>query len=371
MMRRLSIAAAASVALMIGIAVHARHAAAQNAEPTIVRVGADGTATIEHGYIPPSSILSDEAKAALTRPTEGPGSGAPPQAQDMADLRRQMNARLQPNVERMRAAYPVDVEETTIGGISVAIVTPRGGVPERNANRVLINAPGGGFRTGIRANGLLVSIPVAHLGGYRVVTILYRQGPEHQFPAATEDFLRVYRALRRDYPAQNIGMFGCSAGGALVTQTVAALLRNNEAAPGAIGVYCAGLGARFDGDSSTFAGLMLETGAPSTPNTPPTAAANVMNAYFAEMDINRSDITPANDPGILARFPPTIFLTGTRDFAMSQAAYGHRRLIAAGVETELLIYDGLGHGFMTNAALPEVREAQTLTSRFYDRYLGR
>jgi acetyl esterase/lipase len=338
-------------------------------QPTSVRVAPDGTAQIDHGVIPPSSILSADARAVLARPTEGPGAPPPPQTDDMNELRRIMNERLQPNVERMRAAYPVDIEEAMIDGISVAIITPRGGVPERNARRVLINAPGGGFRTGIRANGLMVSIPVASLGQFKVVSILYRQGPEHQFPAATDDFLRVYRALQQDYPAQNIGFFGCSAGGALVSQTVAALIRNNEPTPGAIGVYCAGLGARFDGDSASFAGLTLPTSAAPTPSTPP--AGNAMNAYFAGMDINRPDITPANDPAILARFPPTIFLTATRDFAMSQAAVGHRRLLEAGVQSDLLIYDGLGHGFMTNALLPETREGQTLTTRFYDRHLGR
>jgi hypothetical protein len=46
------------------------------------------------------------------------------------------------------------------------------------------------------------------------------------------------------------------------------------------------------------------------------------------------------------------------------AAYSHRRLLMAGVESDLLIYDGLGHGFMTNAALPETREAQQIAVTF-------
>jgi acetyl esterase/lipase len=89
------------------------------------------------------------------------------------------------------------------------------------------------------------------------------------------------------------------------------------------------------------------------------------------MDTNRPDISPANSLEVLAGFPPTIFVTGTRDFAMSAAAYSHRRLREAGVESDLLIYDGLGHGFMTNAALPETRNAQEIAVRFYDRHLGR
>ena len=314
--------------------------------------------------MPPSAILSDEAKAALARPTEGPGATPLPRTADMAETRRLMNNQLQPNVARMREVYPVDVEESTIDGISVAIVTPKGGVPARNRNRVLLNAPGGGFVTGIRANGLLISIPVASLGGFKVVTMLYRQAPEHRFPAATEDMTRVYKALLKTYKPKNVGLFGCSAGGALVAETVGSLIRNNDPTPGVIGIYCAGLGGRFDGDSASYSAILSGVRGAAAPGT-------TTMSYFEGMDVNRADITPANDLAILAKFPPTIFLTGTRDFAMSQAAYGHRRLLEAGVQSDLLIFDGLGHGWMTNPNLPETREAQTITTKFYDRYLGR
>jgi acetyl esterase/lipase len=333
-----------------------------------VTQSADGRMLVRNAPIPTSPIMSLEARQALISapPTEGPGAAPPPETSDMTELRRQMNERLQPNVARMRAAYPVEVEEAMIDGIPVAIITPRGGVPARNRNRVLINAPGGGFRTGIRANGLMVSIPVASLGGFRVVTILYRQGPEFRFPAATEDFTRVYRTLLRNYPARNIGLFGCSAGGALVAESIAHFQQIGLPAPGVAGIYCAGAGAQFDGDSSSFAGLLLPSAQGAA--SPPPGTGPI--AYFEGVDIARPDITPANDLSILARFPPTIFITGSRDFAMSRAAYSHRRMLLAGVESDLLIYDGLGHGFMTNAALPETREAQQIAVRFYDRHLG-
>jgi acetyl esterase/lipase len=212
----------------------------------------------------------------------------------------------------------------------------------------------------------MVSIPVASLGGFRVVTILYRQGPEFRFPAATEDFTRVYRTLLRNYPARNIGLFGCSAGGALVAESIAHFQQIGLPAPGVAGIYCAGAGAQFDGDSSSFAGLLLPSAQGAA--SPPPGTGPI--AYFEGVDIARPDITPANDLSILARFPPTIFITGSRDFAMSRAAYSHRRMLLAGVESDLLIYDGLGHGFMTNAALPETREAQQIAVRFYDRHLG-
>jgi hypothetical protein len=125
---------------------------AQQAE--IRTVASDGTLTLGSATLPLSGFLSDGGKQVLmrTRPTEGPGSPMPPPSDisNMAELRRVYNESLTPNVDHMRAVFPVDIEETTIDGISVAIITPKGGVPAKNRSRLMLNAPGGGFRTGVR-----------------------------------------------------------------------------------------------------------------------------------------------------------------------------------------------------------------------------
>jgi monoterpene epsilon-lactone hydrolase len=339
-------------------------ASAQEGPARKVTIDAEATAHIENATIPLSNVLSEQSRAIVrrSRPTEGPGAARPPETTDIVELRHRMNETLQPNVEHMRALFPVDVEEKTIDGISVAIITPKGGVPARNKNRVIVNAPGGGFRTGIRANGLLISIPVAAVGQFKVVSLLYRQGPEHKFPAATEDFTKVYRAILKQYRPANVGLVGCSAGGALVAQSVAHFQKVGLPRPGVVGIYCSGAGAKWtEGDSAVFAGLTTgnAVGMPPGPN------------YLDSVSADDPAVTPANDLKVLAKFPPTLFATGTRDFAMSSAAYGHRRLLKAGVESDLLIYDGLGHGFMTDPDYPESRELYEIAAKFYDLHLGR
>jgi acetyl esterase/lipase len=238
-------------------------------------------------------------------------------------------------------------------------------VPERNQHRILLNVPGGGFSTGIRANGLFFSIPAASIGQVKVVTALYRQGPEARFPAATEDFMKVYKWALKDHNPKAIGMFGCSAGGALVAQTIAAALLSDMPVPGAAGIYCAGAGARFDGDSNNFSQLLRNGGSTNTTNI----IASRPGQYFDGIDGMQPAASPINDLTLLAKFPPTIFGTGTRDFAMSQAAFAHRQLLKLGVETDLLIYDGLGHGFMTYVDIPEARDFHEITARFFDKHL--
>jgi epsilon-lactone hydrolase len=365
-----------TVALAGVFALGVAHAQQQGPE---IAANPDGTVTVKNAAIPLSGLLSADGKEVLrrTRPTEGPGAPVPlpTNMTDMAELRRVYNENLKPNVDHMREVFPVDIEETTIAGISVAIVTPHGGVPQKNKGRLILNGPGGGFRTGVRGNGLLISIPVAAVMGVKVVSILYRQGPEYQFPAASEDLLKVWDHYTRTYKPQNIGMVGCSAGGSLIAQTTAILIEKGKPTPGALGVYCSGLGAVGMGDSQFF-GTLAITNVPAAARQPAIPAPTPGNSnpernYYTGVDMTQFIVNPTLDEKLLAKFPPTIFFTATRDFAMSGSAYSHRKLLHLNVDSELMVFDGLYHGFMTNPDFPESREGYEIAARFFDKHLGR
>ncbi|MEY4763278.1 MAG: hypothetical protein RLZZ200_3135 [Pseudomonadota bacterium] len=353
------------------------------AQTATTQVMPDGSVVIQNATVPLSPLLSEGGRNVLkrTQPTEGPGAPVPTpeEIQDMRELRRVYNENLKPRVDYMRQVFPVDIEETTIDGIEVAIVTPKGGVPAKNARRLILNGPGGGFRTGVRGNGLMISIPVAATLGVKVVSILYRQGPEFQFPAASEDLLKVWKHYVKKLPARNIGMVGCSAGGSLVSQTTAMLIDAGKPTPGALGVYCSGLGAAGSGDSAFFSSLSISNilaasrQGPAPVNavaTPPVSGANTRN-YYTGVDMNQFIVNPTLDDRKLAKFPPTIFFTATRDFAMSASAYSHWKLLKAGVPSDLMIFEGLYHGFMTNPDFPEAREGYQIAAKFFDTHLGR
>ncbi len=347
-------------------------------------VNPDGSVSVSNALVPLPSLMTDGSKKVLMRakPTEGPGAPVPlpRDIPDMDELRRVYNENLKPVVAHMKEVFPVDIEETTIAGISAAIVTPKGGVPEKNKNRLFLNGPGGGFRTGVRGNGLLISIPVAATLGVKVVTITYRQGPEYQFPAASEDLLKVWDFYTKTYKPQNVGMVGCSAGGSLVTQTTAILIQDGKPTPGVLGVYCAGLGANFGGDSQFFSALSvtnvpsglsqgLGTLAPSA--APPPAASGTGKNYYTGVNMQQFIVNPTLDQKLLAKFPPAIFFTGTRDMAMSGALFGYKNLIKLGIDSQILVYDGLYHGFMTNPDFPEAQEGYKIAAAFYDKHLGK
>lgn len=122
------------------------------------------------------------------------------------------------------------------------------GLSSRKA-RVLINLHGGGFAGCWPGCAELESRPIAFLGQVRVVSVDYRQAPDNKFPAASEDVANVYRALLKTYKPNEIGIYGCSAGGMLTAESVAWFQQHALPTPGAIGIFCAGAG-EFGGDAS-------------------------------------------------------------------------------------------------------------------------
>ena len=154
---------------------------------------------------------------------------------------------------RQREEFPVEKRDVTIAGVHAFDYTPKEGITARNRDRVLIDLHGGGFSGCWPGCAELESIPVAAIGRIRVVSLDYRQGPKYKFPAASEDVAAVYRELLKTYRAENIGIYGCSAGGMLTGMAVAWFQQHSLPRPGAVGILCAGLtlaGNGFGGDSA-------------------------------------------------------------------------------------------------------------------------
>jgi acetyl esterase/lipase len=325
-----------------------------------VTVAADGAVAIPAETVPVSSLLSPEAKAYVAQ-----------HLKDMQDPAATYTEKgiprfMAPYLARQRVLFPVKEEDTKIGGVPVFVFSPREGVARDNANRVLINLHGGGFSGCWPGCGLLESIPIASIGGFKVVSVNYRQGPEYHFPAASEDVAKVYAALLKEYPPQNIGIYGCSAGGALTAMSVAWFQTHGLPTPGAIGIFCAGAGGFTGGDAMYTTLPIGEARMPAAagPSLPPMG-------YFKDTDPNDPLISPVNHPEVLARFPPTLLITGTRDFALSNSLNTNLQLTKAGVDARLYVWDGLFHGFFYNADVPESMDAFRIICQFFSKQLSK
>ena len=322
-----------------------------------------GTATGSAFSIPYSSYASPEA-AAMFQKVLADGRKTPSLALGIEPSRTFYDRINSDRARRMQTIYPVTTHAETIGGVPTDVVLPANGVSAAQKKRVLINLHGGGFLWGAHSGGLVELIPLASLGRIKVVTVDYREGPEHVFPAASEDVAAVYRALLKQYPAKNIGIYGCSAGGVLTAEAVAWIISKKLPVPGAIGTFCGSV-AEFSGDSSYVAPILNGQAIPSAP----LKLASL--PYFAHAKADDPLVFPANSPALLAKFPPTLLITGTRDFAMSTEMQSQRLLSAAGVDAELHVWDGMWHSFFSDPEMPESKEAYAVMVSFFDRHLGR
>ena len=325
-------------------------------------VDAQGNAHVPAFTVPFSSYASPQARKLFQRMLDE-GRNAPPLDGPVAASRAYYDKINTARAELMERLYPVTIEKRSIGGVPVQVVTPKQGIAPAQRHRVLINLHGGAFLWGAGAGGLVESIPVASVGGVEVITVDYRQGPEHVFPAASEDVAAVYRALLKQYPAKNIGIYGCSAGGGLTGEAVAWFVHEHLPVPGAIGIYCASI-VDISGDSAYVA--------PVLDGEPPPAAPMKYSdlPYFSGAKASDPLVFPANAPELLKQFPPTLLITGTRDFAMSSAMQSQRLLANAGVDAELHVWDGMWHSFFSDPGMPESKEAYAVMVHFFDRHLG-
>ena len=92
-------------------------------------------------------------------------------------------------------------------------------------------------------------------------------------------------------------------------------------------------------------------------------------AYLSTADPRDPLVFPGEHADVLARFPPTLLVTGSRDFAASSVTTMHRRLRAAGVDASLLHFDGMWHAFHMATTLPEARETFGALSDFFTAHL--
>jgi len=264
----------------------------------------------------------------------------------------------------MREKLGVKLDQTTIGGVNVFILTPRTIAPE-NANRVLVHFHGGAYVLNPGEPGTREGTLMAGFGRVKVISVDYRTSSDAPYPAALDDCVAVYRDLLKSMPPQRIAVFGTSTGGAL---TMALVLRARQEgmplpaaiAPGSPWSDMTKTGDTFhshnmvDNFQVSYDGYLKDSA----------------YLYANGRDLKDPMLSPIY--GDLKGFPPTILTSRTRDLFLSLTVRTHRKLRRAGVEAELQVFEGLSHAQYTiNPDAPETREAFEEIARFFDRHMQR
>lgn len=337
----------------------------------------DGTLNIPAYKLPPSDFVSPEFieayKKSFNRTFPYPPEVDAP-IEEWEKYRAEEDRRNEARLTEARARNAVEITESRIGGVDVGIVTPIGGVSRGNRDRVLLWLHGGGFFMNRNVKSAVISaIPVSAVGKIKVIAVASRQTPEFQYPAASEDVASVFTALiKKDYKPSSVGIFGCSGGSVLTGQSVAWLQLHQLPRPGAVAILCgapmipgrgpylwgAGDSRYWDGSGGRFLG--------------PWPANDTANSYFRNARRDDPGAYPGTSEEVLAKFPPTLFVVGTRAVELSQVAYFHTKFLDLGVKSSVYLMENGWHSAPLGAqGTPEGDASIAYIARWFQENLSR
>ena len=228
-----------------------------------------------------------------------------------------------------------------------------GGIPgewaevERRSQGTLVYLHGGGYVCMSSRSHRAISAGFA-LRGLRVFAADYRLAPEHKFPAAVDDAMAVWRALRAEVDGP-IFVAGNSAGGGLSLALMLNLRAHGERLPDAACLFSPWTDLTCTSDS-------MRGNSDRDPMLNIDGLRMLASAYAGGADFQTPLISPLY--GDLAGLPPTIAFVGDTEILLNNSTRVAERAQAAGVNFELRTYRDMPHVWpFLNVILPEGRKA--------------
>jgi acetyl esterase/lipase len=295
-----------------------------------------GCSTIKEPFWHVPSTVSPKAQAFLAVtipvPDENPSSG-----DEWLRDQKIYDATLDITALRVRAKYDFTETATNIGGTPVLEIIPEN-YPVENHDKVLIYIHGGAYTFGSAKSTVGCSIQMAHFSGLKVLSIDYGLAPEHPFPEGLDQCLAVYRELLKTYSPDKIGVFGDSAGGALVLAMVLKARDEGLAMPAAVALLSPWTDITPTGDTYyTLEGIDPVLNYEKN-------LRHSANAYAGKRDKKHPLISPIY-ADYSKGFPTTLIHIGTREIFMSNAARLQRKMLDANVDVHLTLWEGMWHVF--------------------------
>jgi len=328
--------------------------------PVTVTFDDKGNLHLGPRVIPIPTSISEEARKFLATPFP---NAEQPEVDDKAGWKKMVaafDAMFEPMVDRMLASAPVTIDRKTVGHATVQVGTPN---QMRHKDWAHLTIHGGGwvFLGGKYVIGEAANTAAAF--GCTAFSLDYRMPPDNPFPAAVEDGLALYREILKSYDPSKIVISGASAGGNLTAAVTLKIRDSGLPMPGAIGMMTPAV-------DLTRAGDTIRTN----------DGVDTVLRPFGKMAALYADGHDLTDPylsplfGDFTRgFPPTFLQSGTRDLLLSDTVRMHRKLLQAGIDAELHVWEAMPHGGfggVFGAATPEDREMQAQFVSFVEKHLA-
>jgi len=254
------------------------------------------------------------------------------------------------DVPKLRAAFselmaqvPVapDVQQKPVelGGVAGIEVTVEGNAAEN----VILYFHGGVYVIGSAAASVPLVGDLVRRTGTRAITLEYRLGPEHPYPAAVDDARAAYEGLLAQgiAPAQ-IALAGESAGGGLAVALLLSLREAGVALPS-----CAYLMSPYA--DLTLSGETLAGKSELDPLLSPEGLRARVPDYVGGADAADPYISPIF--GDLRGLPPLLIQVGSHEVLLSDALRLAERAAISDVPVTLDVTPGVPHVFQAYAGL--------------------
>lgn len=202
---------------------------------------------------------------------------------------------------------------------------------------VVLYCHGGGYSTGSCVYARTLTGKLASSTSMDVLSFDYRLAPEHPYPAATQDAMRVWDYLMLlGYGARDIILAGDSAGGNLALSLMLRLKAERRLLP-------RGVILMSPWTDLTSSGKSHSTRADIDP---------VLNAaYLQEMVTNYAKGQELTDPyisplfGDYEGFPPVYIQVGNNEVLLDDSVMLYKKLLKANVSVKLDVFKGMWHVF--------------------------
>jgi epsilon-lactone hydrolase len=265
-------------------------------------------------------------------------------------------------IARLSGKIPPDikVERVEIDGVPAAWILPI----NADSKKIILHLHGGGYVTGGSSSHLMMCIPMAQTLKMNMLLPDYRLAPEHPFPAALDDALKIYRwLLAQGHLAEDIIISGDSAGGGLALATVLSLRDSGESLPAA--VIC--LSPWVD---LTHAGQSHIANAKHDIVLTTALLKEWALAYTDENNLRNPLVSPLHAD--FHGFPPLFIQVDDSEILLDDARMLADKARAHDVDVVLKIWSGLCHVWQAlGRAIPETQKAFEEIKQFLDSHLNK
>ncbi len=243
-------------------------------------------------------------------------------------------------------------EPFDLDGMKAAWVRPEWG---HDPSQIILYCHGGGYTSGNLGYSRPLASKLSHVSGWETLCFEYRLAPEHPYPAAVEDAVRVWdHLMHQGYGARDVTVAGDSAGGNLALVLLHRLKAEGRQLPKRLVLLSPWTDMTASGESYVQRAQL-------DPTITMEYIQAVRTAYGGGADLEDPMLSPLF--GNFEGFPPTLIQVGSNELLYSDSERLRDRMRSAGVLCRMEEWTEMWHVFQM-LPIKKAGEAMEHVGRF-------